>query len=589
MVAGLVAAALTLGLYLATAARDIVVGDPTEFVIVSLTGGIAHPPGYPLLSALGQAFGALPLGPAPFRIGLISTVAGAAAAGLVAVTALRLGASGVAAVIGALAFATTSVVWRWSVVPEAFALNDAIVAGILLAMVVWHRRPTSATPVIAGSFLGGLALANHQTAALIAPAVAIALWQERDAIRRRPGLLALGALAFAIGLVPYAYVFAASAAQPAWSWGPVAGPADLWRLVSRDVYGGGQLVSEAAVAGGDPFRRVWLLVLSYWPVGLAALAGAVAALDRERWWLTRTGAAFIVAGPAFVAYANIDPTGPVNRVVLERFFLLPHVITAPLIALGITGVAAAVTDRLRRPLAQPVVLGAAAALVIALAVVTYPLADRRTDRVARGYSLDILESVEPGTILLTNGDDSSTGVAYLQLVEGTRRDVVHVAAPLLRADWYTRQLRARHPGVAFPFDRLGVDGDLRRFIQANPDRTFAVVGGLVDDSLRETHWLSTRGLVSILKPLPASGSVDDLARENDRVMFRYHVPSAADVRGRPWEQAILGDYAFPAFLVGQQYEIARQYAQARAWYSRALAIDPQMARAREALARLPRS
>jgi len=566
-----------------------VVGDPTEFVIVSLTGGIAHPPGYPLLSILGRAFGALPLDPAPFRISLVSVVAGAAATGIVAVTAVRLGAAGLAAVSGAVAFATTPVVWRWSVVPEAFALNDLVVAAIALALVVWHQRPASATPVIAGGLLGGLALANHHTAALIAPAAAVALWQQRGALGRRPVLIALGALAFAVGLLPYAYVFAVAAAQPAWSWGPMTGAADLWRLVTRDAYGGAQLVSEAAVAGGDPLRRVWLLLVSYWPAGLAVMAGLAVAWERERWWLARTVPAFVLAGPAFVAYANIDPNGPVNRVVLERFFLLPHTLTAPLVALGLTGLAGAAAERLRRPMTAPAVLGAAGALVLVLAVMTYPLVDRRTDRVARGYSLDILESVEPGTILLTNGDDSSTGVAYLQLVEGTRRDVVHVAAPLLRADWYTRQLRARHPGLAIPFERLGMDGDLRRLVEANPDRTFAVVGGPVDDSLRESHWLYTRGLVAILRPLPAAGSVEDLARENDRVMFRYRIPSAADVRGRPWEQAILSDYAFPAFLVGQQYDIARQYAQARAWYARAIAIDPQMQRARDALARLPRT
>jgi len=169
-----------------------VVGDPTEFVIVSLTGGIAHPPGYPLLSILGRAFGALPLDPAPFRISLVSVVAGAAATGIVAVTAVRLGAAGLAAVSGAVAFATTPVVWRWSVVPEAFALNDLVVAAIALALVVWHQRPASATPVIAGGLLGGLALANHHTAALIAPAAAVALWQQRGALGRRPVLIALG-------------------------------------------------------------------------------------------------------------------------------------------------------------------------------------------------------------------------------------------------------------------------------------------------------------------------------------------------------------------------------------------------------------
>src|SRR5574341_986895 len=146
LVAGAVSAVVVLALYLATAARDIVVGDPTEFVIVSLTGGIAHPPGYPLLTLLGRLFSALPLGEPAFRVSLVSVLAGAGTAGLVAITAVRLGAPGAAAVIGSIAFATTAVVWRWSVVPEAFPLNDLLVAWILLALVVWHARPGSAVP-----------------------------------------------------------------------------------------------------------------------------------------------------------------------------------------------------------------------------------------------------------------------------------------------------------------------------------------------------------------------------------------------------------------------------------------------------------
>ena len=183
---------LAFALYFATAARDIVVSDPAEFTIAVLTGGVAHPPGYPLLTMLGRAFAALPLDPAPFRVNLLSAVAGAGSVALVGLTARQLGASGAAAIVGALVFATSPVVWRWSVVLEAFPLNDLIVAGIVLALVAWHARPRSALPVAAGGLLGGLALTDHQTAALIAPAVLVALWQERDAVRARPRLVLVG-------------------------------------------------------------------------------------------------------------------------------------------------------------------------------------------------------------------------------------------------------------------------------------------------------------------------------------------------------------------------------------------------------------
>ena len=52
-------------IYVATAARDIVVGDTSELVIAALTLGVPHAPGYPLLTMLGHLFSLLPVGPEP--------------------------------------------------------------------------------------------------------------------------------------------------------------------------------------------------------------------------------------------------------------------------------------------------------------------------------------------------------------------------------------------------------------------------------------------------------------------------------------------------------------------------------------------
>src|SRR2546428_2053088 len=48
--------------YVLTAPRDLFPGDGPEFTTGVLTGGVAHPPGYPLPSMIGTLFGPLPLG-----------------------------------------------------------------------------------------------------------------------------------------------------------------------------------------------------------------------------------------------------------------------------------------------------------------------------------------------------------------------------------------------------------------------------------------------------------------------------------------------------------------------------------------------
>src|SRR5438132_194297 len=119
--------------YLLTAARDIFPGDTPEFISVALTGGVAHPPGYPLISIIGAIFGQLAVGPLPFRIGLISVLCHAATVTLVFLTAERLTRSILPAAAAALVLAFGTNFWSWSLVAETFPLND------LLAALAAHR------------------------------------------------------------------------------------------------------------------------------------------------------------------------------------------------------------------------------------------------------------------------------------------------------------------------------------------------------------------------------------------------------------------------------------------------------------------
>jgi hypothetical protein len=55
----------------------------------------------------------------------------------------------------------------------------------------------------------------------------------------------------------------------------------------------------------------------------------------------------------------------------------------------------------------------------------------------------LLASAPPDAVLITGGDNDSFPLWYLQEVEGVRRDVSVVVAPLLGARWYVEQLTRR--------------------------------------------------------------------------------------------------------------------------------------------------
>ncbi len=585
--------ALAAILYLFTAARDIVVGDTPELIIAAATLGVAHPPGYPLFTMLGHLFSLLPLGSIPFRVNLLSVVCDALTAGIVFLTAFRLSRSRWASVMAALILAFNPLFWSWSLVAEVFPLNNLLVSLLIYLLVIWHEKPERIGALITAAFVTGLAFTNHQTIVLLVPAVCFVLWQHRAVLSAKPQILVICLLAFVLGLAPYAYVPWTAAHHPAYNWGNVSSFGDLFSLITRQSYGSGDLVA-AIYRGGSIVHRLLMLFLSMGAlINLLALLGLIHAHSHRPWYFWFSLLAFVCAGPFFAALTNLNLSSvPQALFVLERFFLLPEVIVAPLLALGIVMVAEFIGASARalpvRPL--PLVSGAVAVVLAVSLLTNYRRIDQSNNHIARTYAEDVFATIEPNTILLLTGDGLALPLLYLNLVERTRTDVTLILPLLLPADWYVRQLREQNPGLIVPFDRYDTEqNNLKTLIEANPGRPAAVIGTLQDNSLDRDYQAYPHGLVRLVKPRSKFITINEMVSDNDKLMQRYRPPAPDRISKKSFESEILLLYAQPAWYIGAEYERLGGPTEARKWYKRALTIDPNFPQARQGFGRIDRA
>jgi hypothetical protein len=565
-------------LYFLTAGRDIVVGDTPELITAAVTLGVAHPPGYPLFTMLGHLFSLLPIGPLPFRVNLLSVVCDALTVGVVFLTAFRLSRSRIASAIAALTLALNPTFWSWSLVAEVFPLNNLLGAILIYLLVIWHDSPERTGFLVGASFVTGLAFANHHTIVLLLPAVALVCWQCRAALWARPQVIVFCLIAFIVGLLPYGYVLWAAARHPSYNWSDVSSIGDLFGFITRQNYGTHDLVA-APYRGGSALPRIMALCFSFGaPLGLVALLGVVRAYRNCRWYFWFSLLAFAFTGLLFAIISNFNLASvDASLSVLERFFLLPEFVAAPLVALGVVLIRDAIASSAPEFPGQPLtwVAGALALVLIVSLLSNYRRIDQSHNHIARTFGEDVFASVEPGTILFAAGDPFAIPLLYLNVTERTRRDVTFIISPLLTSRWYLGQLRERYPDLKIPFDAYdGRRNNFKMLIEANREKPIAVVGPLPDPSVKQDYWPHPHGLVNLIEPNLKWIPINEIASENELMMKRYRPPSTSRINRKTFETGILFLYSYAAWQIGANYEREGAKAEARAWYQRALAIDP---------------
>ncbi|HEV8408977.1 MAG TPA: DUF2723 domain-containing protein [Gemmatimonadaceae bacterium] len=496
--AALVAAGVLL-LYTLTLAPTTAMWDASEYMAAAKDLGIPHPPGNPLFVLIAYLFGTLPIAhDFAARINMLAATASALSAALWFLIAhevtrklfeerwAQLTAAAVCALVGATSFT----VWNQSVVNE----KVYTVSLLQLTVVVWLAVRWTAHPRGTGSdrlllviaYLLALGYTIHPAGYLAAPCVAAVVLLLSPRTLLRPRLLAEGALVTVLGLSLFAFEPIRSANHPTLNEGePTActngfavgctlSGTTLERLrlqVGRAQYEKPELSARQAPFGAQlgmwwqyftwqvfrdphsahPFAQTLLALIA---VMLAVVGASThARADKPTFMLMAVLVGTLTLALIFYlnfkyGYSQSPELGAtVPREVRDRdyFFLWSFSCIGVWIGLGIARCWIILAARVRRPRAL-----AFAMPVLAIAFMPLALNARSASRAGqtftRDFAIDLLDSVAPNGILITNGDNDTFPLWYAQDVEGYRRDVTVIVASYLGTDWLPWQLMRR--GIA---------------------------------------------------------------------------------------------------------------------------------------------
>ena len=405
----------------------------------------------------------------------------------------RIVGGAVAALLGATAFT----VWSQSVVNE----KVYTVALVGVALIAWLTvrwcddpdGPRADRVLVLIAYVLGLGYANHMAGMLAAPAVGLAVLirRPRTVVRWRLVLACLGALL--LGMTPFATQPIRAAYNPPQNTGEVTACTEGLRLdctfsrttldrflynFNRGQYGKPPLVDRQAPFTAQVgmwwlyFKWQWLRdhpgehrvaqhVLATVFLLLGLLGGWVHwKRDRRSFWFF--GPLMFTMTLGLIFYLNfrlgwtqaMEMGVPADRATTEvrdrdYFYLWSFSAWSVWAALGLVFVweaaAGAMARATRSTLGGGVRLRALAAPVLALALIplvaNWNAASRSGDTFTRDWAVDMLNSVEPYGILITQGDNDTFPLWYAQDVEGVRRDVIVAVTSYLGTDWFARHLQ----------------------------------------------------------------------------------------------------------------------------------------------------
>lgn len=521
--------------YFSTLPPTVVGGDSGDIVVAGVTGSVAHPPGYPLMTVIAAAAHRfVPLAGEPsYRVAAANAALAAVAAGLVCCCACHFSHPSIAAAMS-LIFAFGRLIWTYSVTPEVFALNNLFAAAACLAFI--HISKVFAVSSIPDSktlssyrallhvcaVASGLALCNQHTIILLIVPIAFSVFFITPAVLRAPSHCISYLAAACCGMLPYLLL-----PMRTWqlqghvdellSWGNQLSFSGFFLHLFRSEYGSIDLISGLTGSGFTAnlmffaslcwrdLTCIGALGLAFffctlWPKKSKKSCTKASCIPRDKYVLRALASSALLYILFFSWRANIPIDVPLLRGVVARFYMQPHVMLSILAAAGLQQAFDLLVPQFAQfamPLqSRTAAIGfiAASAIGVTVMKLNFHEMDLSRDTYAADYIKGLLAPLPLNAILLTKGDATAYPMRYVQSVLRFRTDITCLDQETMGFPWATDRIRKLLPHVItlppLPLRRLRPSGkdafNLAKLLELNQNRTIYII----DAKDGDTSWAS---------------------------------------------------------------------------------------------------
>ncbi len=446
--------AIALIVYLKTLCPTIFADDCGEIATAVATGGVMHPPGYPLYTLIGGLFIKLiGFGEPAWRLGLLSALSAAFAVPLTYKLTRRLGAGMTWSVTAALAFAFSVALWQQATKVETYALN-ALFVTLLFNQAAKYNETGARRDLLFYALLTGFSLTNHVS---MVCAIAGTLWIVAGALKRdpKPVFAALAAIPFMVApLSLYALIWVAAASHPGGQiWGDPSDPHRFWLHVTGARYRP-YMFSQS---GLDMAQRDLVgLPATLWHNMDWFLVAVVPGVARALWSpaTRRIAQALLIAASAYLF--ETSAYGILN---IFEYYTPLVMILCVFSGVGMDAVVRGLMARWNAPRSQLKTLQVSVCCLVGLtAILTHwAYCDRSHALFMRNLAINTLANLPPNAVIVSRGDNRIFPMWYVQDVLGVRQDVAVIPRSYLASygtqagrdemGWLVEKLSKQQPSL----------------------------------------------------------------------------------------------------------------------------------------------